>query len=72
MCLDTKKMMLVPLMRLDGRRDFLPPCNKRKNSFAVEIYQVALSRPEQRVWREDLAPVDMLMTADAVAMVGFG
>ena len=72
MCLETKKMVLVPLMRLDGRRDLPPPCAKRKKSFAVEIYQVALLGPERRVWREDLDPVDALMTAAAVEMLGFG
>ena len=71
-CLETKNMVLVPLIHLDGRRDLPPPCAKRKNSFAVEISQVALSGPEWRVWREDLALVDVLMTAAAVAMVGFG
>ena len=41
--LETKNMVLVLLMRLDGRRDLPPPCAKRKKSFAVEISQVALS-----------------------------
>ena len=72
MCLETNKMVLVQLMHLDGRRNFPPPCAKRGNSFAVEIYQVALSGPERRVWREDLAPVDVLMTVVAVKMAGFG
>ena len=71
-CLETKKMVLVPLMRLDGRRDLPPPCAKRKNSFAVEISQVALSVLDRRVWREDLSPVDVLMNAAAVAMTGLG
>ena len=44
----------------------------RENSFAVEISQVALSGPERKVWREDLVPVDMLMTAATVAIAGFG
>ena len=72
MCLETKKMVLVPLIRLDGRHDSPPPCAKRKNSFAVEISQVALSVLDRRVWREDLAPVDVLMNAAAVAMTGLG
>ena len=71
-CLETKNMVLVPLIHLDGRRDLPPPYAKRKNSFAVEISQVALSGTERRVWRDDLAPVDVLMTADALAMSGFG
>ena len=71
-CLETKKMVLVPLMCLDGRRDLTPPCAKQKNSFAVEISQVALSRTEQRVWREDLAPLDVLITTAAVATAGRG
>ena len=70
--LDTNKMVLVLLMRLDGRRDFPPPCAKRKNSFDVEISKVALSGPDRIVWRYDLAPVGVLITAAAVAMAGFG
>ena len=30
-CLETKKMVLVPSMRLDGRRDLPPTCAKREN-----------------------------------------
>ena len=71
-CLDTKKMALVPLMPLYGRRDLPPPCAKRENSFAVKISQVALSGPDRRVWREDLAPVDVLITEAAVTMAGRG
>ena len=71
-CLETKSMVLVLLMRLNGRRDFPSPCAKRKISFAVDIYQVALSGPERRFWRYHLAPVDVLMTTAAVAMAGFG
>ena len=70
--LETKKMVLVPLMRLGGRRDFPPPCAKQKILFDVEISQVALSGLERRVLREILDPVDMLMTAAAVVMAGFG
>ena len=65
-------MVLVPLMFLDRRRDLPPPCAKRKKSFAVEIYQVALSGTEWRVWRDDLDPVDALITVAAVEMSGFG
>ena len=71
-CLETKKMVLIPVMRLYGRRDLPPPCAKRENSFAVKISQVDLSGPDRRVWREDLAPVDVLMTVVAVKMAGFG
>ena len=71
-CLETNNMVLVPLMRLYGRCDLPPPCAKRKNSFAVDIYQVSLSGPERRVWRDDLAPVDVLMSASAVAIAEFG
>ena len=70
MCLEKKKMVLVPLMRLDVRRDLPPPCAKRKNSFAVNISQVALSGPDRRVSTEYLAPVDMLMTAALVVTTG--
>ena len=72
MCLETKNMVLISLMHLDGRRDLPPPCAKREKSFAVNISQVALSGPDQRVWREDLAPVDVLITAAAVATAGRG
>ena len=65
-------MALVPLMRLDGRRDLPPPCAKRKKLFAVDIYQVALSGPDQRVWSEDLAPVYVLINEAAVEMTGRG
>ena len=65
-------MVLVPLMYLYGRRNLPPTCTKQKNSFAVEISQVALSGPERIVWREHLAPMDVLMTAATVEMAGFG
>ena len=71
-CLETKKMMLFPLMSLDGRRDLLPPWAKQEKSFAVEIYQVALSGTDRRFWTEDLAPVVMLITAAAVETAGHG
>ena len=71
-CLDTKKMVLVPLICLYGRRDLPPPCAKRKKLFAVKISQVALSGPDQRVCREYLAPVDVLITAATVATAGRG
>ena len=63
-------MVLVALMRLDGSRDLPPPCAKQGNSFAVKISQVSLSGPDRRVWREDLAPVDVLMTAAVVENTG--
>ena len=65
-------MVLVLLMCLDGRLDLPPPCAKRENSFAVKISQVAFSGPDRRVWREGLAPVDVLSTAAAVSTVGRG
>ena len=66
-CLETKNMVLVLSMCLDGIWDLPPPCAKQKNSFAVEISQVAFSGPDRRVWREYLAPVVVLITAAAVA-----
>ena len=72
MCLEKKKLVLVPLLSLYGKRDLPPPCAKQENSFAVDIYQVALSGPDQRVWREDLDPVDVLITAAVVATIGRG
>ena len=72
MYLETKNMVLVPLICLDGRRGLPPPCAKQKNSFAIDISQVAFSGPDQRVWREDLAPVDVLMNTAAVDMTGLG
>ena len=71
-CLDTKKMVLVPSMCLEGRRDLPPPCAKRKNSFAVEISQVVFWGLDRRVWREYLAPAVVLITAEGVAMAGRG
>ena len=71
-CLETKKMVLVLLMRLDRRRDLPTPCAKQKNSFAIEISQIALLGPERRVWREYLSPLGVLMTAAVVAIAGFG
>ena len=72
MCLETKNMVLVPLMRLDGSRDLPPPCAKRKNSFSVKISQVTLSGTDRRVWREDLVHVDVLMTEAVVETTGLG
>ena len=40
--------------------------------FVVDISHVALSGPDRRVWREDLAPLDVLITAAAVATAGRG
>ena len=54
-------------MRLDGRRYLPPPCAKQKNSFDVDISQVAFSGTDKRVWREDFAPVVVLINATAVA-----
>ena len=71
-CQETKKMVLVPLMYMDRRHDLPPPCAKQKKSFDVDISQVALSGPDWRVLREDLAPVDVLMNAAAVATAGLG
>ena len=65
-------MVLVLSMCLEGRRVLSPPYAKRENSFAVEISQVSFSGLDQRVWREDLAPVMVLITATAVATVGCG
>ena len=65
-------MVLFPPMRLEGRRDVPPPCDKRKNLFAVDISQVALSGPDQRVCREYLVPVMVSITASAVATAGRG
>ena len=38
----------------------------------VEIYQVAFSGPDRRVWREDLAPIMVSITAEAVETMGRG
>ena len=65
-------MVLVPLMRLDGRHDLPPPYAKRKNSFAVKIPQVALPGPDRRVWKEDLAPVGVFFTGAVVVIAGRG
>ena len=71
-CLETKKMVLVPSMCLEGRRDLPPPCDKQKNSFAVEISRVALLGLDRRVWREDLEPIMESINATAVATTGRG
>ena len=66
-CLETNNMVLAPSMCLEGRQDLTPPCAKRKKSFAMDIPQVALLGPDWRVWREDLVPVTVLVTAAVVA-----
>ena len=71
-CLETKKIVLVTSTRLEGRGDLPPPCARRKNPLAVEISQVALLGQERRVWRDDLAPVLVLITAAVVEMIGQG
>ena len=70
--MDTKKMVLSPSMCLEGIRDLPPPCAKRKNSFAVEIYQVDFLGTDWRVWREDLVPVMVSITASEVENTGRG
>ena len=65
-------MVLLLLMRLDGRRDLPPPFAKQKKPFAVKISQVALSGTDWRVRRKDLTPVDVLITAATVATTGRG
>ena len=65
-------MVSVPSISLEGRRDLPPPCAKRKNSFDVEISQVTFLGPDRRVWREDLAPVMVSITAAAVETAGCG
>ena len=65
-------MVLVPSMRLEGRLDLPPPCAKQKNSFAVDIFQVAILGPDQRVWRQEFAPVMVSITASEVATTGRG
>ena len=72
LCLETKKIVLVHSMCLEGRWDLPPPCAKRKNYFAVEIYQVDFSGPYRRVWRENLALVIVSITAAEVETVGRG
>ena len=71
-CLETKNMVLVPSMCLEGRQDLPPLCAKRKNSFAVEISQVDFLGPDRRVWREDLAPVMVSITTAEVETTGRG
>ena len=50
-------MVSAPSKRLDGIRDLPPPCSRQKHLLVVEIYQLAFSGPDQRVWIEDLSPV---------------
>ena len=63
---------IVTFNMFGGGQDLPPPCVRRKKSFVVEIYQVALLGPDQRVWREDLMPVMVLITALAVPATGRG
>ena len=67
-----KNMVLFQSMFLDGIRDLPQPCAKQKNSFAVEISLVAFSGQDQRVLREDLSPVVVLITVEVVEMSGRG
>ena len=65
-------MVSVLSTRLEGRRDLSPPSARRKNSLAVEISQVAFSGLDLKLWREDMAPVMVMITAEAVAKMGRG
>ena len=71
-CLETKKIVLVPSTRLEGRRYLPPPYPRRKSSLSVEISQFAFLGPERRVWREDLSLILVPITASAVAMMERG
>ena len=71
-CLETKNMILVPSICLEGRPDLFPPCAKRKFLFAVDIYKVYFLGPDKIVWREDLAPVMVLIPFTVVETVGRG
>ena len=68
--LGDKKMVLIPSTRLEGRRYLPPPCSRRGKLLAVEISQVTFLGLDQRVWREDLAPVTVSIAAAAVATIG--
>ena len=65
-------MVLVLSICVEGRRDLPPPCVKRKNSLAVEIYQVAFLGSDWRFWREDLALVMVFINAAEVETAGLG
>ena len=71
-CLGENNIVLDPLMLLEGIRDLPPPCARQKNSLALDISQVAFSGPDRRLWREDLAPIVVSITAAAVATAGRG
>ena len=71
-CLETKKSVLVPLTHYERRQDLPLSCARRKNTFAVEISQVAFSGPERRVWRDKFALVLVSITRAAVEMLGRG
>ena len=70
--LGEKEDGIGPLNEFGGETGFTPTCAKRKNSFAAEISRVAFSGPDRRVWREDLAPVMVLITSEAVETTGRG
>ena len=67
-----KTIVLVPSNVLEGRWYLPPPCDRQKKFLAVEISKVTFSGPERRVWKEDLAPVFMSITAAEVATMGQG
>ena len=52
--LETKKIVLVPLMRLDGRHDLPPPCAKQKicllSRFPKLIFQGRIGEFGGRIW----------------------
>ena len=70
--MEKNKIVLVPPTRLEGRKNFPLPCTRRNKYLAVEISQVDFSGSEQRVWGEDLAPLLVSITTEAVAKMGQG
>ena len=61
---------IVTFNMFGGGQDLPPPCVRRKKSFVVEISQVSFLGTDQRLWREDLAPVMVSITALAVPTTG--
>ena len=67
-----KEDVIGPVNVFGRETVFTAALGKAENSFSVEISLVAFSGPDWRVWREDFAPVVVLITAEAVEMSGRG
>ena len=69
-CLETKKYCVGAFNSFVEETGFPSTLCQAEKLLAVEIPQVAFLGPERRVWRENLAPILVSITASAVAMTG--